>query len=186
MCNTGACRWTVRRDVAQDGDDGAQFTDGSVNLDTNNEELTQDDQWVAFRFGALGIPPGSSIQSAVVRLQNIGDRAPALDIFLEDSAYPAVFAANSSNFSRRVIPGQPSVRWASDNDLDTTSGRFVTADFGSLVQGALDSRTLQLDSPLHVLMQCSNSTGDTDIDVSFREDAGADPELLITVRGPTQ
>ncbi len=186
MCNSGTCRWTVRRDVVADGDDGAQSTGGSVALDTNNEEVTDDDQWVGFRFGALGIPDGSTIQSAVVRLQNIGDRAPAMDIFVEGTAYPDVLAATSNNLSRRVLPGQASVRWASDNDVDTSSGRFVTADFGSLVQSSLDNGTLQLDSPLHVLMECSNSTGDTDVDVSFREDGGTDPELVITVRGPIQ
>ncbi|WP_432471145.1 PilC/PilY family type IV pilus protein [Amphritea sp. HPY] len=165
--------------------DAFQPKNGSVNVTSNTIKLSRSGTGgnsvkydVGVRFAQVEIPQGAEIQNAevVFTIQNKKTNTLDLDIYAEDSSYPAVFSNSAPIASRTKTSAK--VNW---NSVASPGGGklLTTPDVSSLVQEVVDRSDWEPGNNLAVLINQDGNDKAFRLIKSYNKSASQAPKLNV-------
>ena len=135
--NVCCAQTSLEIQVGSDNDDAEEDDGGSVSLNNDELELGQK-QWIGFRFNAVTVPPGATINSAYVEMRSTDNNSESTDltVFGENADDAATFSSGSNNLSSRPMT-TAAVDWSNVEDWDKNQWHD-TPDLSAIIQEIVD------------------------------------------------
>lgn len=155
----------ITASLISDDDDAEEYkSDGSVDLNSSDIELTVEDlpwpldnenQWIGLRFSGLQIPQGATIQNAYLQFTADEDQDDAANITIygEASGDALAFSGNDYNLSNRTLTSS-SVGWSLASWYQEDSGfDQQSPDLTSIVSEITSRTDWQIGNALAFLIE---------------------------------
>lgn len=166
------------------GNDDAFEVSGSVNLGSNQIQLTQGTGTVhsGFRYQELNIPQGATITNAFMRFTSntLNTAASVLTIRAEKSTSSAEFSSAVNDLSGRPTTLNE-VEWSSGNDFPVRGETIVTPSLIDVLQEVVDQPGWCGGNDLSILIEGQSSDGSSARQtLSNEEGTGLSPQLVVS------